>query len=201
MILTGGAAFGLLMVTVGMRRKPFVIRDMMLIHNDGFLISRYASPKEGEVDENILSGMLTAVLNFVEDSLDTNHDALKTFGFKDYHVLVERGKKVFSAIVYEGDLPTDIDATVERFLVTVERIYKKKLMHWSGDIETDFAGIDMLIRAFVKDHSRKGKAVPMETIWRTRQIRKSVRPKKVKIADTSEDTLKAERTGPNDGKA
>jgi len=200
MILTGGAALGLLMVTVGMRRRPFVIRDMMLIHNDGFLISRYASPKEGEVDENILSSMLTAVLNFVEDSLDTNHDALKTFGFKDYHVLVERGKKVFSAIVYEGDLPTDIDATVERFLVTVERIYKKKLMHWSGDIETDFAGIDMLIRAFVKDHSKKVRAAPIETVWRTRQIRKSVRPKKVSIADTSEDTLNAEQPGPKDGK-
>lgn len=199
MILTGATTIGLFMVTVGMRRKPFVIRDMMLIHNDGFLISRYASPKEGEVDENILSGMLTAVLNFVEDSLDTNHDALKTFGFKDYKVLVERGKKVFSAVVYEGDLPTDIDKTVEGFLSTVERVYKKKLMHWSGDIETDFAGIDMLIRSFVKAHSKKGKSVPMETIWKTRQSMRKVRPKRVTIADTSQDTLKTNQTGPKDG--
>jgi len=200
MILTGATALGLFMVTVGMRRKPFVIRDMMLIHNDGFLISRYATPKAGEVDENILSSMLTAVLNFVEDSLDTNHDALKTFGFKDYQVLVERGKKVFSAIVYEGDLPTDIDDNIERFLATVERVYKKKLMHWSGDIETDFAGIDMLIRSFVKDHSKKGKAVPMESIWKTRQSTRTVRPKRVKIANTSEETLKPAQTVSKDGK-
>jgi len=180
MILTGGLALGLFIMAFGMRRRPFVIRDMMLIHNDGFLISRYATPKEGEIDEHILSSMLTAVLNFVDDSMAAGQNALKTFGFRDYHVIVERGGRVFAAIAYEGDLPEGIDETMDGFLATVERIYKKKLQRWSGDIETDFAGVDMLIRSFVKDHSRRRK-VQTETVWKTRATDRTVRPRHVMI--------------------
>lgn len=180
MIVTGGIALGLFMVAFGMRRRPFVIRDMMLIHNDGFLIRRYASPQEGEIDEHILSSMLTAVLNFVDDSMAAGQNALKTFGFRDYHVIVERGERVFAAIAYEGDLPEGIDETMDGFLATVERIYKKKLQQWSGDIETDFAGVEMLIQSFVRDHSRIRK-VGVGTIWKTRATDRTVRPKHVMI--------------------
>ncbi|MFH1578528.1 MAG: DUF1349 domain-containing protein, partial [Thermoplasmatota archaeon] len=147
------------------RRKPFVVQDMMLIHDDGFLIGRHASPHAGEVDEDILSGMLTAVLNFVEDSMSTTMNELKTFGFKEYQVLVSRGQKTFVAVVYEGDVPDSIEKPLTEFIETVERVYKKKLVNWSGDIETDFAGVEVLIQAFVKEHSKKGKA-KTSGIWK-----------------------------------
>jgi len=77
---------GMFVIVMTRRKKPFVIRDMMLIHNDGFLIGRHAghSHVDGEIDQDILSGMLTAVLNFVEDSMVSNQDGLKTFGFKGF---------------------------------------------------------------------------------------------------------------------
>jgi regulation of enolase protein 1 (concanavalin A-like superfamily) len=190
LILMGGLVLGLGMVALGMRRRPFVIRDMMLIHNDGFLISRHASPKEGEIDEQVLSSMLTAVLNFVEDSMAAGENSLKTFGFRDYHVMVERGNRVFTAIAYEGDMPAGIDETLDGFLATVEKIYKKKLEHWSGDIETDFAGVEMLIQSFVEDHSRRRK-VSTETVWKTRASDKKVKPRHVMVPYDSEE-LEAE---------
>lgn len=186
LILIGGLVVGMFTVAFGMRRRPFVVRDMMLIHNDGFLISRYASPKEGEIDEQVLSSMLTAVLNFVDDSMAAGQDSLKTFGFRDYHVMVERGNRVFTAIAYEGDLPEGIDETLDGFLATVEKIYKKKLEHWSGDIETDFAGVEMLIQSFVKDHFRRRK-VKAETVWKTRATDRTVRPRRVVIPSGYEE--------------
>jgi hypothetical protein len=162
MLATAGVAAGMFVVAVRMRKKPFVIRDMMLIHNDGFLIGRYAghSHIEGEIDQDILSGMLTAVLNFVEDSMSSNQDQLKTFGFKEFQVLVKRGTKSFSAIVFEGDLPKNIDKPLSDFVGTFERVYKNKVLTWTGDIDTDFAGVELLIQSFVKEHSKRsgGKA-------------------------------------------
>jgi len=167
---SAGAVAVLSAYTIIRRRKPFVIHDMMLIHNDGFLIGRHAGSHAGDMDKDILSGMLTAVLNFVEDSMSTTMNELKTFGFKEYQVLVSRGQKTFVAVVYEGDIPDGIDKPLTEFIQAVERIYRKKLINWTGDIEMDFAGVEVLIQAFVKEHSKKTKAGTRD-IWRTMQTR------------------------------
>ena len=120
-------------VALSRRKKPFVVHDMMLIHNDGFLISRYANQLAGEIDQDVLSGMLTAVLNFVEDSMSSSQGQLKTFGFKEYQVLVTRGQKTFAAVVYDGDAPEGVDNSLKEFLNKIERVYKKKLVDWSGE--------------------------------------------------------------------
>ena len=202
LLITGGAALGLFMVAVNRRKKPFVVLDMMLIHDDGFLIGRHASPHAGEIDEDILSGMLTAVLNFVEDSMSTTLNELKTFGFKEYQVLVSRGQKTFVAVVYEGDIPDGIEKPLSEFIQTIERIYKKKLGNWTGDIETDFAGVEVLIQGFVKEHSKKGKA-RTGGIWKTMQTKAKgvVKPKKVTVntitrAKTDGELEKPKTEGP-----
>jgi hypothetical protein len=189
MIAMGGTTFGLFMVALSRRKKPFVVRDMMLIHNDGFLISRLAHHGEGEIDQDILSGMLTAVLNFVEDSMGTGAESLKTFGFKEYQVVVSRGQKVFAAVVYEGDMPDEIDKPMKEFIDTVERVYRKKLANWTGDIETDFAGVEVLIQAFVKENSRHHKAGSGEGIWKKRLGRPNVNPKKVTVNTITQEKV------------
>jgi hypothetical protein len=169
MIALASAAVGGIGIAILRRKKPFVIRDMMLIHNDGFLISRFASPHTGEIDEDVLSGMLTAVLNFVEDSMSSSQDQLKTFGFKEYQVLVSRGSKTFVAIVYEGDAPSDIDKPLNEFINKIEKIYRKKIAAWTGDIETDFAGAGVLLEAFVKEHDQGSGKKPLAGLWTHKQ--------------------------------
>ena len=131
----------------------------MIVHNDGFLIGRAAHKTEGEIDEDILSGMLTAVLNFVEDSMAETQDGLRSFGFDRYKVLVKRGKMTYLAVVYEGDEPETMEERLGEFLVKVEKIYRKKIESWTGDMDTDFAGIGVLLQAFVKENSRSGKGL------------------------------------------
>jgi len=168
-IALAAAATGGFGIALYRRKKPFVIRDMMLIHNDGFLIARYASPHQGEIDEDILSGMLTAVLNFVEDSMSSSQDQLKTFGFKEYQVMVSRGSKTFVAIVYEGDAPADIDKPLNEFITKIEKVYRKKIATWTGDIETDFAGASVLLESFVKEHDKGTGKKPLSGLWTHKQ--------------------------------
>jgi len=146
------------------RKKPFMVQDMMLIHNDGLLIGRQAQDQPGAIDENIMSGMLTAVLNFVEDSMSANQDTLKSFGFEHYMVLVQRGEKAYAAIVYDGDAPEQISKELASFLGKIERVYKHGLENWSGDLSSDFPAIGMLIQNFVKEHS-KAKGGKVKGMW------------------------------------
>jgi hypothetical protein len=158
-LIVAGVSVTLFAMVLMMRKKPFVIRDMMLVHEDGFLISRHETKTEHDesMDEDIFTGMLTAVLNFVEDSMSTSQDHLKFFGFEDYKVMIQRGGKIYAAIVFEGDRPKDIDTKLAEFLTRVEKVYKKSLDHWTGDMDVDFAGAHLLIEAFVKENGKKGK--------------------------------------------
>jgi len=200
---SAGAAVFLSAYAVVRRRKPFVIRDLMLIHNDGFLIARHAAHHEGEIDENIMSGMMTAVLNFVEDSMSGGGEGLKTFGFKEYQVVVERGKKCFVAVVFEGDEPEDFSKPMKQLVDTIEKIYKKKLVHWTGDIETDFAGVDMLIGSFVKEHSKKRHVgrrskigASASSIFKPKPAKPKVKPKQVKVDVATGQKVQTPATAP-----
>ncbi|MGB2826385.1 MAG: hypothetical protein WBC49_07110, partial [Thermoplasmata archaeon] len=159
MLLGIGTSIALFGVVMSMRKKPFVIRDMMLVHEDGFLISRHAAANTEELDEDIFTGMMTAVLNFVDDSMSSSatQDQLKFFGFEHYRVMIRRGKNMYAAIVFEGDRPKNIEKKLTAFLVKVEKIYRKSLRHWTGDIDVDFAGAHILIKAFVEENSKKSK--------------------------------------------
>ena len=157
LMLAGGISLGLFGMVLTMRRRPFVIKDMLLVHEDGFLINRHVAADEGEMDKDIFTGMLTAVLNFVEDSMSSTQEHLKFFGFEHYRIMVSRGRKVYAAIVFEGDRAKDIEDHIAKFLAKVEKVYRKSLENWTGDIEVDFAGIELLIDAFVREHGKKGK--------------------------------------------
>jgi hypothetical protein len=158
-LIVASVSVGLFAMVLMMRKKPFVIRDMMLVHEDGFLISRHEAAAEHDesMDEDIFTGMLTAVLNFVEDSMSTSQDHLKFFGFEDYRVMIQRGGKIYAAIVFEGDRPKEIETKLAEFLAKVEKVYRKSLEHWTGDMDIDFAGAHLLIEAFVKENGKKSK--------------------------------------------
>ena len=184
-----GAVAGLSAFAIIRRKKPFLLHDLMLIHNDGFLITRYAKHQEQEIDQDVLTGMLTAVLNFVEDSTENSKEELKTFGFKEWTVMVERGKRIFVAVVYEGDAPNGIDEALREFLGTIEKIYKKKLRNWTGDMESDFAGIDVLIQAFVKEHAKKSND-RMIGVWKLKPGRgKIVTPRRTRVLRSAQEIV------------
>ncbi|UCE91156.1 MAG: DNRLRE domain-containing protein [Methanobacteriota archaeon] len=155
LLLAGGLSLGLFGMVLRMRKKPFIIKDMLLVHEDGFLINRHIEADESDMDKDIFTGMLTAVLNFVEDSMSSTQEHLKFFGFEHYRIMVSRGKKIYAAIVFEGDRAKGIEDQIAKFLEKVEKIYRKSLEDWTGDIEVDFAGIELLIDTFVKEHGRK----------------------------------------------
>ena len=157
LLLAAGVSLGLFGMVMSNRKKPFVIKDMMLVHEDGFLINRHVGTHDDEMDKDIFTGMLTAVLNFVEDSMSSTEEHLKFFGFEHYRIMISRGKKVYAAIVFEGDRPKGIENHLAKFLAKIEKIYRKSLENWTGDIEVDFAGVELLIKGFVDEHGKKAR--------------------------------------------
>lgn len=152
LILLGGTSAGSLVVFVVYRRYRVEVEDVFLVYRDGILVSHLAQGGQLEKDEDQLSGMLTAVQDFVKDAFTYGeHRELHQLEFGDYHVLIERGKLVYLAVVYRGRDSGLIRKKVRTVLDRVESTYGAVFDEWDGDM-AQVSGTQTLLReGFVED--------------------------------------------------
>jgi hypothetical protein len=154
-ITTGAIAILLTIIMLDrMAKKPFIIQDILLIRNNGILIARTSGIEEMKVDEDIFSGMLTVILNFIEDSLRFDDNEMKRFEFKDYSIAIQRGNHSLIALVYSGSPPENLESIMMNFMGRIEKIYGKRIEKYTGTVAADLAGIDIVFKTFIFDHSK-----------------------------------------------
>ncbi len=136
---TASAAFLVL------RRRKVEIEEAFLVYRDGVLISHLSRSLLREKDEDVLSGMLTAVQEFVREAFQYGeHRDLQQLDFGDYRILIERGKYVFLAIVYSGRESIAIHKKVRTVIARIEKEYGAALENWDGDMEEVVGARDLI---------------------------------------------------------
>src|SRR5205807_3085540 len=87
------------------KAKEAIIEDVFLLnHRDGILIKHETRRLRPDVDTDILTGMLTAVQQFVKDALRGDDYAdLNEMTVGHMHILIGRGKWLVLAARIEGD--------------------------------------------------------------------------------------------------
>ncbi|MFQ5883613.1 MAG: Ig-like domain-containing protein, partial [Thermoplasmata archaeon] len=122
------------------------IDEAFLIYRSGSLINHCVIERRSDIDEDIFSNMLTAIQEFIKDSFREMEDApVKKIEFGKQKIIIERGKSVYLAVVYNGfetrrNLQPIKDATKE-----IEKKYRKELESWDGFIFR-FSGVENIIR-------------------------------------------------------
>ena len=125
----------------------FSISDVFLIYIDGRLIKSvsFDTSIREEVDEDILSGMLTAVKSFVADSFKEESGGLKTLQYGKMTIFLERGVTMYIAVVFRGDPHYDLRKKMRKALIGIWEKNKIYLKAWDGgydgleNIGTDLA--------------------------------------------------------------
>jgi OOP family OmpA-OmpF porin len=112
------------------------VEQVFLIHRDSGLPLAHVFAEDLETqDADLISGMLTAIRDFVQDSFgatDEGGGGLRTLSVGERTVLVEQGPKAVLAAVVSGQHPTTL---LERLQATLETIH----LHF-GSALTDFDG-------------------------------------------------------------
>ncbi len=118
-------------------RRHVRIEEVFLVYRDGILISHLSRTIVEEKDRDVLSGMLTAVQDFVKDAFRYGqHRELHQMEFGDYQILIERGKQVYLAVVYRGRDSSMVRKKVRSVLNSVEDAYGGVLETWDGSMDT-----------------------------------------------------------------
>jgi len=135
------AVVGAVGYRVFLGKRKTVIDEVFLLHRDGLLIKHYTRRVRPDIDSDILSGMLIAVQNFVNESF-IGSEGLQKEGqldelrFGEFRLVIERGQWVVVAAVLSGD-PTDrVKGEVKAAILDLERDLGGALDGWSGEMRS-----------------------------------------------------------------
>jgi tetratricopeptide (TPR) repeat protein len=127
----------------------YVVEDVFLVHADGRLISHQSRKTLDQIDEDIFSGMLTVVQDFVKDSFrQRTKVGLKRLEFGESKILIERGSYVYLATVLMGEEPGLLPLYMAEIINEIERKYGDKLDKWTG-LLSELEGIDEIVKKLI----------------------------------------------------
>lgn len=143
------------------------VEQIFLIHrHTGIVLEHVGTGQNGERDPDLVSGMLTAIQDFVKDSFDADSgevlDTLRMDG--DHSVWIEQGSQVILAIVIRGTPPLDLRNHFRELLDKVHLLYADVLHDFDGQVSS-FAMIkpDLEDALTFKLSSEKSRTSPL--LW------------------------------------
>ena len=110
------------------------IDDVFLLYRDGLLIKHETRRLKPDIDTDILSGMLTAVQQFVKDSFRTEEGELDELTFGQMHILIGRGKYLILAAMIQGDGTESFTIQIKKTIQDIEDHHWDQLDDWDGDM-------------------------------------------------------------------
>ncbi|UOG92104.1 MAG: OmpA family protein [Candidatus Thiothrix sulfatifontis] len=130
-----------------LRTLVYQVEQVFLIHRDsGLLLQHVASENVASKDPEIISGMLTAIQDFIKDSFaTTGDDMLDTLRLGELTVLVEHGPLAVLALVIRGTVPAELRALLAETVENIHQQYRQPLQAYQGDASV-FTSIEPLLR-------------------------------------------------------
>lgn len=116
----------------------FRVEHVFLIHRKaGLLLEHVAAPDAAARDPQLVSGMLTAIQDFVRDSFDeagsTGASAIDSLRLGDLLLWCEAGPQAYLAAVIRGNPPESLRATLRDTLADIHRELHGALADYNGD--------------------------------------------------------------------
>ncbi|HEY6563820.1 MAG TPA: hypothetical protein VIY86_04950, partial [Pirellulaceae bacterium] len=130
--LRSGRSFG---EVVLLKTLLYRVEHAFLIHaHDGLLLKHVTSLPHSRVHADMISGMLTAIQDFVRDSFGgSGSGGLKEVEVDDRTVWIEQGPKAMLALVISGHPPQELRELMQEVLESIHRDFAAELTRFSGD--------------------------------------------------------------------
>ena len=111
------------------------VEQVFLVHTETGLLLAHM-PDESLGDADLISGMLTAIQDFVNDSFEPKQTGeLRAFAAGDLTVLVETGPQAYIAAVVRGQAPSTLPLKLQMTLETIHLQWSTPLAAFDGDAE------------------------------------------------------------------
>lgn len=157
------AATGVSEVDMAIRQSlPFRVDELFLVHTETGILVQYLARKYDQAtnsesviteseDSEVISGMLTAFQDFVEDAFGRGEEgSLDEFQYGQKQVHIKPGRHVYVAVVIQGIAPRGFSATVRDHVYRLEREYSDDLRGFTGDTSV-FDDVSVLLKSILDE--------------------------------------------------
>jgi hypothetical protein len=134
------------------KKSDYHVYEAFLIHETGPALAYASREKNMELEDVIVSGMFTAVQDFINDTLsgrtfdDWELDEMK---FSDGKILIEKSKNLYLAVIFEGN-SNKVRNRVKKLLEDINREYGEVLEDWDDDM-TKLKGIEEMTMNLISE--------------------------------------------------
>ena len=114
----------------------FSVEQVFLIHREtGLVLSHVVAPRVATQDPSLVSGMLSAIQQFVKDSFESQRgdNTLDFLEVGELEVWIEQGPGAVLAAVIRGHAPETYRVAMKEALENIQRHYSSALAHFEGD--------------------------------------------------------------------
>lgn len=118
---------------------PFTLKQLFLIqHQSGLLLAYHNEEGEEISDSDLISGMLTAIRDFTQDSFgnEEESDSLNEIQYGGDHIIIQSGQFAYLAVVTSGVEPEWFRARLRTFVAELHINYATALRDYDGDPAT-----------------------------------------------------------------
>ena len=125
----------------------YKLEELYLIYSDGRLVS-HVSDVENAIDSDIMSGMLTAINDFVQDSFSSEED-LGSIDYGQNKIVLQRGANYYLAAVVYGETDNYFKGKLANIIRALS-IQFPHLKEWDGDTSQN-EPIDAILRPLMDE--------------------------------------------------
>src|SRR5258708_18623069 len=129
-----------------METLVYGVEQVFLIHKEtGLLLKQVSAGGSAVQDADMVSGMLTAIQDFVHDSFSTRRDdQLETLQVGELTVWIEQGPLAVLAGVIRGNAPIELRTIFREALERIHLQYGAAMKEFKGDAAPFASAAEML---------------------------------------------------------
>jgi|GEM_PF-1591059 len=144
------------------KARRYDVKAAFLIYRDGTLIGAKTAPGEPVVDQDLFSGTLDVIQNFMRTSFPGLRGKwLRSVRHGDYSLVIERGKWAYMTLVLAGQESDQLRRQMRDELLAYESTNDQALERWEGVLE-DAVGTDELLSKFFFDKMEEEQEIPID---------------------------------------
>ena len=151
---------------------PFQIKQLFLIQHDSGLVIKFINLDSEEFpDSDLVSGMLTAIRNFMRDSFDPedqSEEGLREVQYREDKIIVESGTEAYVAAVTNGHEPESFSYYMRTLIAELHNRHHRDLEYYAGDEEEISPEITPVLHTFIDSYaSETPPALPYNELEQT----------------------------------
>lgn len=126
---------GVLFLLVRRRLRGATVEEVFVVHQNGILLAHRSKTLTPDKDEDILTGMLKTVQEFVQEAFSTDQPlSMRGLHFAEFSILIEPGRTHHIAVVYRGKDDGTLAARAKELAGRIDARFGRTLESWNGDM-------------------------------------------------------------------